>query len=110
MNEIRSGHSEESSSTDRSTVEELCQEFMQAWQENAAPSLEQFLARVPEHQRARLLRALLVIEVRFRCRNGDIPHRRDYTSRFPEERGLIKEVFQLVPKQIRTATDEKPQS
>src|SRR5262249_50973852 len=45
---------------------------------------EEYLDVVAEPERAALVRELLLVELHYRRRWGDVPHAEDYTDRFPE--------------------------
>jgi serine/threonine protein kinase len=75
-------------------IDRVCLEFENAWKSGEPPQIEQHLGTTPRPERDRLLRELLLLELDYRSRAGERPAAEEYHSRFPEETGLIEEVFQ----------------
>src|SRR5262249_23375267 len=48
------------------------------------PRIEEYLDVVAEPERAALVRELLLVELHYRRRWGDVPRAEDYTGRFPD--------------------------
>jgi eukaryotic-like serine/threonine-protein kinase len=68
-------------------IDAVCQAFEAAWKSTLdsddRPRIEEYLDVVGEPERAALVRELLLVEVHYRRRWGDVPCAVDYTSRFP---------------------------
>jgi serine/threonine protein kinase len=68
-------------------VDALCNRFEEAWKaaegENQRPGIEEFLAELAEIERAALLRALIALDVDYRCQRGESPRPEEYLARFP---------------------------
>ena len=65
-----------------SDMDSLCEEFEFAWKLGQTPSVEEYLNRVDDSQRADLLTELLQIELWWR--RGDPATVDEYRQRFPE--------------------------
>jgi WD40 repeat protein/serine/threonine protein kinase len=76
-----------------SEIDALCDRFDQQLVKGDDPRIETFLAEVPETAREGLLAELLAMEVEYRTKKGDEPHRDEYIRRFPEQKGVIAGVF-----------------
>ncbi len=72
----------------------LCDEFESAWKAGQSPRGEDFLARVPEDQRAGLLVELLLVEFEYLQRLGTLPTQAEYTTRFPAYRTAVATAWQ----------------
>ncbi len=66
----------------RQRQEALCDEFESAWQHGRAPTLEDYVARVPLAEQADLLRELIELDVFYRRQRGESVQRGDYRHRF----------------------------
>lgn len=71
----------------------LCDGFRAAYQQGQNPRLEDWLDRIDEGERPRLLSALLKIELDYRQHAGEQPASEDYTARFPALVDEIERVF-----------------
>src|SRR4051812_27496849 len=72
-------------------IDEVCMRFEAAWQAGQGPRIEDFLGAAAGSEREALLRELLRVEVEYRLARGDRPKVRDYESRFPEFRELLRQ-------------------
>ena len=70
-----------------------CDEFESLWRQERCPRLEDYLDRVEGENRARLLRELLLIEIQYRRRRGELPSLDEYLPRFSEDHDLLRQVF-----------------
>jgi tetratricopeptide (TPR) repeat protein len=64
-------------------IDGLADRFEAALKAGGQPSIEQFLAEVPEADRVDLLPELIVIDVTYRRQRGEGPRPQDYRQRFP---------------------------
>lgn len=76
-------------------IEQICDEFEDAWKAGRRPRLEAFLRRTQGRLQEVLLRQLLPLELEYRWRAGEAPEAADYECRFP---GLTN-----IPEQIAAA-------
>jgi serine/threonine-protein kinase len=74
-------------------LDRYCDEFESLWRQKRCPRLEDYLDRVDEENRARLLRELLLIEIHYRRRRGELPSLDEYLTRFSEDHDLLRQVF-----------------
>lgn len=80
-----------------SEIDDLCDRFDRELVNGDRPSIEAFLAGVSEASRDYLLTELLVMECESRTRQGDIPRPENYIQRFPQQKGVIANVFLSPP-------------
>jgi WD40 repeat protein len=66
-------------------MDQLCDEFEEAWLHGRRPRIEEYLANVPEAARPTLLDHLLRVELEYRLRDGEQPAAAEYAARFPEQ-------------------------
>ena len=66
---------------------------MGEYKSGVQPSIEAYLALVPDNARATLLRNVLGIEIEFRRRRQEHPTSDEYIRRLPEHASLIREAF-----------------
>jgi tetratricopeptide (TPR) repeat protein len=64
-------------------VDEICLRFEAAWQAGRRPPIEDYLADTPEAARPALVRELVLLDVEYRGKNGEVPRPEDYQERFP---------------------------
>jgi eukaryotic-like serine/threonine-protein kinase len=68
-------------------IDAVCQAFEAAWKSTLdsddRPCIEEYLDILGEPERAALVRELLLVELHYRRRWGDVPCAEDYTGRFP---------------------------
>src|SRR5262245_32111927 len=64
-------------------VDQLCDRFEAAWAAGEQPSVEAYLAGVPEPPQSALLRELVCLDAYYRRLRGDTPCPADYAGRFP---------------------------
>src|SRR5262245_27617262 len=62
----------------------VCNRFEQSWQEGERPPIEAYLGGVSGFERLVLVRELLLVEVPYRRRAGDVLAAEDYRARFPD--------------------------
>jgi tetratricopeptide (TPR) repeat protein len=67
-------------------VDEVCLRFEAAWQADRRPCIEEYLEGAPEPARPALVRELVLLDVEYRGRHGEVPRPEDYQERFP---GLV---------------------
>lgn len=76
-----------------SEIDALGDRFDQELLKGDAPRIEIFLAEAPEAARDGLLAELLAMEWEYRAQKGDDPQQDEYFRRFPEQTGIIANVF-----------------
>jgi serine/threonine-protein kinase len=64
-------------------VDAACNRFEQAWKDGRRPAIEDYLADLPESERAALVRELVPLDADYRRRHGEEPQPPDYRTRFP---------------------------
>jgi WD40 repeat protein/tRNA A-37 threonylcarbamoyl transferase component Bud32 len=64
-------------------VNQVCNRFELAWQAGPRPGIEDYLAGVPEPERAALVRELVALDIAYRRQAGEDPQADDYRARFP---------------------------
>src|SRR5262245_17081686 len=74
-------------------IDEVCTRFEAAWPagQEPRPRIEDFLGDAEGPEREALLRALLRVELEYRCGSGSVPAVADYLPRFPGHEPLIRE-------------------
>src|SRR5262249_50556831 len=65
-------------------LDEVCNRFEQSWQAGGRPAIEAYLGEVSGFERQVLIRELLLVEVPYRWRAGDVVAAEDYRGRFPD--------------------------
>lgn len=85
-------------------VEALAHVSLTAWQSGKPRSLESLMHEVAAGDWERALRALLIVELRYRRQQGDSPAASEFLMRFPDGREIIEEVFALMPAPARSAS------
>ncbi len=74
-------------------VDRLCDAFESAWQAGDRPSIESSLEKAPKSYRSALLWELLLLELTYREKLGEIPQASDYRDRFSEDQMLVDRAF-----------------
>ena len=74
-------------------LDEVCDQFEQAWQANQIPSLAETLSQVAEDHQQTLVKDLLLIELRYRLVRGAQLKMSHYLQQLPEHTDAIQEVF-----------------
>jgi hypothetical protein len=87
-------------------VDQAGDRFEDAWAAGQRPPIEAYLADTPEPERSVLLHELLVVELGYRRRGGEMPTPAEYSDRFPEHTAVIRNVFGEADTPVRHA---KPQ-
>jgi WD40 repeat protein/tRNA A-37 threonylcarbamoyl transferase component Bud32 len=64
-------------------IDQVCNHFEHAWRSSPPPRIEDFLSDATEPERSALLRELILLDVDYRRRRGEVPRTEDY-ARFPE--------------------------
>jgi WD40 repeat protein len=64
-------------------LDEVCTRFERAWRGSPRPRIEDFLDGTPEPERSALLRELVLLDVHYRRRQGEVPSWEEYCHRFP---------------------------
>ncbi len=82
-------------------IDDLCAEFERQWRTNEAPSIESVLGGdVSPIERDVLLAELIVLDIDYRRRRGEIPTEQEYINRFPEDARVIKDALKEGDKRI----------
>ncbi len=76
-----------------SQIDEFCDRFDLELVTGDCPRIESFLAEAPEVTHDGLLAELLAMELEYRTRQGESPRQDEYVQRFPQQVGVIAEVF-----------------
>ncbi len=79
------------SSSDK--VDELCDQFEEAWAGGGEPSLDEFLANCPDAIQGRLLTELLHVELWWRRKRNEQPELEDYCARYSQYQDAVKLAF-----------------
>lgn len=75
-------------------IDDLCVEFEVGLRSGGFPTIEATLNRVEtEKERSALLAELLLLDVDYRRKRGDVPHHLDYIDRFPDDEAIINRVL-----------------
>ncbi len=74
-------------------IEQACNSFEKALQNEPSPRIEEYLAKVSEPLRDRLLRELLTLEIVAFRERGECPLRSSYHGRFTRQVKVIDEAF-----------------
>ncbi len=79
-------------------IDRLAMKFEQAWKQNTAPRIEDFLSaeKADPSVHGALLQELIALDIEYRERQGELPLPTDYQARFSESSDLIEAVFQHV--------------
>jgi hypothetical protein len=64
-------------------IDAIACEFERQWAEGRQPRIEDFLLRLPQTERPRLLWELLVVELEYRHKEPEPPALEPYLARFP---------------------------
>ena len=83
---------ESASKCDLIRFDEVCDLFVDAWQDGRSPRIEDFLKPYPELERPGLLRELLILELELRRREGEQPAPEEYSRRFPEYESVVASI------------------
>lgn len=78
-------------------IDLLCDAFERDWLDGKAPSLEEFVARIDTPAQTKLFRELLRLDLDYRSRLGTLIAQEEYVARFPDQQGVIAEVFEALP-------------
>jgi WD40 repeat protein len=78
-------------------TDQVCDAFEGRLKAGERPRLEEFLAAVAGDERRSLLRELLLVELEYRCRQGEVPRPEEYSRRFPDDGDVIQRVFAAGP-------------
>ncbi len=88
-------------------VDDLCADFERKWQANEPPTIESFLSGdVSPIERDVLLAELIVLDIDYRRRRGEMPTKQEYLDRFPENCQTIYDALNECDK--RTGVFEPP--
>lgn len=83
-------------------IDDLCAEFEHCRQRNQPQTIESVIAGdLSDDERDLLLSELLVLEIDYRRRAGDIPKVEEYLHRFPEQDRTIREALEIKPSKGR---------
>ena len=75
-------------------IDGVCLEFEAAWKRDAKPRIEHYLGATQGAERRELLRELLLLEVDYRRRGGEIPTVAEYQERFSQDSDLLPEALE----------------
>jgi WD40 repeat protein/tRNA A-37 threonylcarbamoyl transferase component Bud32 len=85
-------------------IDQLCLMFEAAWKAGAArPQLDAYIANVTKTKRSELLRQLLLLDLDYRRRCGEVPDRDEYVALFPQDTSVIEQAFRA--SDTRAVTD-----
>src|SRR3954468_10612281 len=70
-----------------------CDQFESDFRRGAKPRIEAYLKEAEGPERLLLLRELLALELQLHRRRHELPDPRAYRERFPEESGVVDELF-----------------
>ena len=76
-------------------IDNLCDQFIQAWHPDEPPRIEEYLPRVPAPARDRLLRELLKEEFFLRHAAGEPLASADYRARFPKQFAIVEQALEF---------------
>lgn len=82
-----------SQTLDLTAIHNACEAFETAWKAGESPQIEQLLPSVGDSQRKPLLRELLLVEWSYLRRQGKLPSREEYRTRFSDDKELIEELI-----------------
>jgi WD40 repeat protein/predicted Ser/Thr protein kinase len=85
--------------TELRRIDTVCVAFETAWRGGECPALESFCTDTAGPARAALLRELLLLEVDYRQRAGEIVERSDYADRLPADADVVRDVFDFLATQ-----------
>lgn len=75
-------------------IDDRCAEFERQWQADQPPTIESILSRdVAEEERDVLLAELIVLEIDYRRRRGEVPTAQEYRQRFPEDAEAVNDAL-----------------
>ena len=77
-------------------IDNLCDRFEAAWQDETPPRIETFLADIAAEQVEPVLRELLRVELELLTNTGHLLEPKSYYERFPDQVALIDECFTAV--------------
>lgn len=95
-------------------IDQVCLAFEQACQSGGQARLEPYLADTEEPERAALFRELLILELRYRQKNGEQVTLEELRQRFPAAIEAVEAIFQalapnsspaLLPETIQETSD-----
>jgi hypothetical protein len=76
-------------------IEEACRRFEAAWRRGEEPAVEDAPGEANGPERAALLREIILLDLDYRCRRGEMPGAADYMRRLPADRAAVEAVFAL---------------
>jgi tetratricopeptide (TPR) repeat protein len=83
-------------------IDRACLAFEDAWLSGTPLSIEECCQEAAEPDRSVLLRHLLLLELDYRLRRGEAPHRDEYVLRFPGDLPTVEAAF------VRHEQSQKP--
>ena len=87
MNRGRESDDDALSQTLQARIDTICDRFEAAWNAGEKPRIEDYLADWEEPDHTPLLRELLLLELAYRAREGEMVDRNEYRGRFPADLG-----------------------
>ena len=76
-----------------SSVDDICLDFEAEWRNGNRPRVVDFLHKAAASERSAVLSELLLLDIDYRCRRGEVPSARDYYDELPLERDVVDETF-----------------
>lgn len=73
-------------------IEQICDEFEEAWKAGQHPKLESFLRQPKGRLHEALLKQLLPLELEYRWRAGEMPRPAEYEMRFPSVANIDEQI------------------
>jgi len=83
-------------------IDELCDQFEDAWRKGERPHIEDRLPKVPEAERAALLRQLLKVELELRVKAHEAIVLEEYQDRFSLDADLLVEIARAIENECKT--------
>jgi formylglycine-generating enzyme required for sulfatase activity/tRNA A-37 threonylcarbamoyl transferase component Bud32 len=90
-------------------IDVVCDAFERQWLRAERPRLEDYLNASGIHERSRLFRELLAVEVEYRHRASEVVTAAEYTSRFGDLARDVEAVFQSAASETDTAKRVPPE-
>jgi len=74
-------------------IHAVCEAFEAAWKSRSPPQIQDFFADLGPEARGTLLRELLLVDLEYRQRTGELPEAAKYCADFPADATVIEAVF-----------------
>ncbi len=89
-------------------IDKVCLDFEHAWRSGGHPQVEAYLGGEAEAPRRLLLMELLLLDLDYRCREGQQPVPEDYMGRLPGGEQAIRDAFELHARSACPAEQTRP--